>query len=278
MTSRTLFHVSDPHLGHSGGDQRAHAAETAWAHLHASVARERPDLVIITGDLVVDDPDDPTDRALAHARITALDAPVLVVPGNHDVGDHAHRAGLPADWHGTLVSEARVLTWEAQWGPSFWLRELDGWVLLGINAQILGSGLPAEQRQWEWLEREALPAVAGRQLLVFSHESLDARPETDGESDSWMAIPSAASARLEALLAPHRPVAVCAGHTHRHLDWRVSDIRGITAPSLTGAIPERSDMTAALGDQRPGWLRYTLENGALRVDQEVPTLMPTGAA
>ncbi|WP_051701488.1 metallophosphoesterase family protein [Mycetocola saprophilus] len=282
MTLPTLFHVSDPHLGHSGGDRRAHAAETAWAHLHASVSRDRPDLVIITGDLVVDDPDDPTDRALAHARITALDAPVLVVPGNHDVGDHAIRAGLPADWHGTLVSEARVLAWEALWGPSFWMRELEGWVLLGINAQILGSGLPAERRQWEWLERVALPAVSARPLLVFSHESLDARPETRresaAESDSWMSIPSAASSRLAALLAPYRPVAVCAGHTHRHLDWTVSGFRGITAPSLTGAIPERSDMTAALGDQRPGWLRYTLENGALRVDQEVPALTATGAA
>ncbi|RLP77961.1 hypothetical protein D9V32_01115 [Mycetocola tolaasinivorans] len=277
MTSFTLLHVSDPHLGHSGGDQRAHQAETAWASLHAEVARNRPDLVVITGDLVVDDPDDRADRALAHARISALEAPAYVVPGNHDVGDHTTRSGLPVDWHGSRVSDARVDAWEATWGPGHWLREHDDWVLLGINAQVLGSGLAAEARQWEWLELVALPAVSGRPLLVFSHESLDTRPETEGTVDSWMSIPTEASRRLWAMLEPHRPIAVCAGHTHRHLEWTHGCARGITAPSLSGAIPHRNDMTAAEGDQRPGWLRYTLDNRTLRVDRVAPGT-PTGPA
>jgi 3',5'-cyclic AMP phosphodiesterase CpdA len=75
---RLIAHISDLHFGHH---------DPALAEgLLASLDEARPDLVAVSGDL--------TQRARQHefvaartflARIKALDLPVLVVPGNHDV-------------------------------------------------------------------------------------------------------------------------------------------------------------------------------------------------
>jgi len=71
----TLFHMSDPHFGAEDG------AALAW--FAAAVARERPDMVVCTGDI--------TMRGVvrefeAAARWFAqLAPPVRIEPGNHDM-------------------------------------------------------------------------------------------------------------------------------------------------------------------------------------------------
>jgi 3',5'-cyclic AMP phosphodiesterase CpdA len=72
---RTIAHLSDLHFGRT--DPLVAAA------LLADLERRRPDLVIISGDL--------TQRARSHqfaearAFLSRVPAPVLVVPGNHDL-------------------------------------------------------------------------------------------------------------------------------------------------------------------------------------------------
>ena len=45
-----------------------------------------PDLLVVTGDIVLEDPDDADDREYAHAVLTGAPCPVLAIPGNHDIG------------------------------------------------------------------------------------------------------------------------------------------------------------------------------------------------
>ena len=72
---RTIAHLSDLHFGRHD--------EKAAELLLASLAQDRPDLTVITGDL--------TQRgrrwqfAAARAFIEKLPPPVIVIPGNHDV-------------------------------------------------------------------------------------------------------------------------------------------------------------------------------------------------
>src|SRR3546814_20140173 len=70
-----LFHVSDTHFG---VEDRAAAAWFA-----AAVHAERPDAVICTGDLT----QRATHRQYAQARewFAALEVPVMLQPGNHDM-------------------------------------------------------------------------------------------------------------------------------------------------------------------------------------------------
>ncbi|MFM5929730.1 MAG: metallophosphoesterase family protein [Novosphingobium sp.] len=74
-TPRLLFHVSDLHFGHE--DREA----LDW--FAAEIASARPDAVICTGDLTMRG----TAREFAAARewLAALDVPVMIEPGNHDV-------------------------------------------------------------------------------------------------------------------------------------------------------------------------------------------------
>lgn len=261
MTDLLIAHTSDLHIGRAAGPERHERGRSGWRQFRRFVDAVRPDLVVVGGDIVVDDPDDVADRREARNIIGRLPVPVVVIPGNHDVGDHPVRDGLPADWHGKPVSASRVADWEAEWGPSYWLRDLCGWRVVGINSQLFGSGLDREDQQWDWLEHRALPEDLQRPTLVVAHESLHLRPEHAGGTsgdDSWMSMPRDSSERLADLFR-RRPVRlVSSGHTHRHLEWAIGGIDQVTAPSLVGAIPSRPDMTTARGDAEPGWLCYRL--------------------
>ena len=74
--SARLLHVSDLHTGkrEDAGVQEA---------LGALVARVRPELVVASGDLTHRGRRDQHERA--HRLLTALGAPVVAVPGNHDL-------------------------------------------------------------------------------------------------------------------------------------------------------------------------------------------------
>jgi 3',5'-cyclic AMP phosphodiesterase CpdA len=76
VTVRHLLHISDVHFG------PAHRADLAEKVLEFA-ARHRPDLVVLSGDLT----QRAKPRQFQEARrfVDRLPAPVLVVPGNHDV-------------------------------------------------------------------------------------------------------------------------------------------------------------------------------------------------
>jgi len=43
--------------------------------------------------------------------------------------------------------------WQGHYGPSRWCRDLGAWRLIGIDTALLGSGLPEEEQQNQFLER-----------------------------------------------------------------------------------------------------------------------------
>ena len=71
-----ILHVSDLHVG-------AHESPDAGASLAALVERLRPELIVASGDLTHRGRRDQHERAGAFLR--ALGAPVVAVPGNHDI-------------------------------------------------------------------------------------------------------------------------------------------------------------------------------------------------
>jgi 3',5'-cyclic AMP phosphodiesterase CpdA len=70
-----LFHVSDLHFG------RADVQALDW--FAAAVREERPDAVIVTGDLTMRARS--SEYAAASAWLAALDVPLSIEPGNHDL-------------------------------------------------------------------------------------------------------------------------------------------------------------------------------------------------
>jgi uncharacterized protein len=114
----TLAQLSDVHLGLFVGEPEMRAAE-------ALVRRARPDLIVLTGDLIDHDPrhQDALGRLVARLLPLARDG-VMAVPGNHDyytgldvVVSTLERAGATV-----LINEGRVI---GQRGAAFALLGVD---------------------------------------------------------------------------------------------------------------------------------------------------------
>jgi 3',5'-cyclic AMP phosphodiesterase CpdA len=198
-----IIQISDTHLSHLGGVTTANLRQlAAWVN-----ATLHPDLIVNTGDVVAASPDQPLDRAWAREVHAAFDAPVVYVPGNHDVGEPG-----AAPWKGLGVTSERVAAHRAVFGPDHFAVRDGGWLVTGINSELLGSGLDEENQQWDWLERE-LSAVDFQRLLVFCHKPLWLPRTTP--SPAALTVPDEARERL-IVLAGDRLSAVGSGHLHRY--------------------------------------------------------------
>ena len=210
VTSR-IVQISDNHLSARHGYSRSN-----WEATVAHIGALAPDLVISTGDMVIDDPDEADTRAFARERFDRLPCPWLVVPGNHDVGD-----GPPTPWQDQPVTAERVEAFVDTWGMDRFVHDIDGWRLVGINGLLLGSGLDAlEQNQDEWLE-DTLAGADGRRLAIFAHKPF--YTERPDEPDTIMNVPIAARARVLRQLERHGVELIATGHLH---DARVRHAAG----------------------------------------------------
>ena len=199
-----IVQISDTHLSHHEGVTTVNLQLiAAWVNEHL-----RPDLIVNTGDVVAASPDQPLDRDWARKVHAAFDAPVVVLPGNHDVGEPGVDA---APWKDLRITSERLAAHCAVFGPSHFAVRDGGWLVAGLNSELLGSGLAEEQAQWQWLE-EQLAEPGFTRLLLFAHKPLwvpRAAP-----SPHSLTIPDDARDRLMAL-AGDRLAAVGTGHLHR---------------------------------------------------------------
>jgi 3',5'-cyclic AMP phosphodiesterase CpdA len=213
-----LVQVSDTHLTHLGGVVNSNF-ETLVEFVNDEL---RPDVVVSTGDLALLHPDSADDRETARRMHQAFDAPVLVIPGNHDVGEPGSDP-----WAGLGVSSARVESHTAAFGPDHWVDVVGGWALVGINSELLSSGLPEEVEQWAWLT-DVSTEVAGRPTILFSHKPLWPPVVAPGHT---LSIGDADRDRLLSLLQTVPLRAVGSGHLHRYQHHERDGLTVVSAPS-----------------------------------------------
>ena len=151
-----LIHISDPHLTSLEGVASAHLAgkrrlgHASWRfrrrHRHrrgnlddlcALVNDLRPDVIVVTGDLV--HLGLPAEIEEAADWLRALGSPdrVFVVPGNHDVYRADSWAAVEAHW-GDYLRLAPVLNGE----PAYWAKFPTRLSLDGVEIHGLNTGLP----------------------------------------------------------------------------------------------------------------------------------------
>ncbi len=148
--------------------------------------------------------------AVAHATYAALDAPLHVVPGNHDVGDKPHPwAPAPS------VSPEKHAVFRSHWGAPWWVVERDGIVLVGVDTPVLNSGLALEAEQWAWLE-DILAGLGGRRIFAFVHYPPFLLEPDEPEHYDNLAEP--ARGRLLDLFVDAGVEALFCGHVH-HPFW-----------------------------------------------------------
>jgi 3',5'-cyclic-AMP phosphodiesterase len=237
MRSLRLLQFTDMHLcGDPDGELRGIATLPAFEVTLEHAARRYParDAILLTGDLVQDDP-----GGYAHvARLLGGAAvPVVCLAGNHDLpGPMAHAlARDPFQMGGTLLRDRWLVVM------------LDSWVDNAVGGR-LGAG-----------QLGRLDALLGehhdRYALICLHHHPVAM-----QSDWLDGIGLADGAALLAVLARHANVrGVLWGHVHQALDTYVGGVHFMATPSTCSQFRPRSERFA-LDDRPPGY--RVLELGA----------------
>lgn len=248
-----LVQVADLHLG--AGEE--HHLDN-WNQILAWTERERPDLVVVNGDLVMGDPDDAVDRAYARSQIERLPVPYRILPGNHDIGDNVISGKMPQ-----RVNAARVASFRQHHGDDRWAFSSAGWGFIGLNSQLFGSaGLAEEAAQWDWLER-SLAGLAGSPVALFLHKPLflDHPSEADAADETLRqsCLDRASRLRLLALAQAHGVKLVSCGHKHQTRTFSLDGIYHFWAPST--ACVNGAPSALHWGTREVGFVEYRFGPG-----------------
>jgi len=171
----------------------------------------QPDLVIHLGDVVHPVPHLPTYGSASRVANEIMDrikAPLYYVPGNHDVGDKDNPT-VPSH----IVTEPYQEKFVEYYGPLYQSFDHRGVHFVLVNSPILGSGLPQEAEQRDWLEAD-LEEHRGARIHMFSH--YPPYIYAPNEPSNYDNIDEPARTWLLDLLKEHRVEAYFAGHVHHY--------------------------------------------------------------
>ncbi|MFS8115453.1 metallophosphoesterase [Rhizobium jaguaris] len=175
-----------------------------WEPLAQWIETNGADLIVHTGDLSVDGADKDEDIAFSMDLMRQISVPMLIVPGNHDVGH------LP----GSLqpVNPERLQRWRRLVGPDYWAEDLENWRLIGLDSLLMGFEDAEEQKQFDWLQ-EMLESRGDRRVALFAHKPLFVDEPNEGDTGYWSVRP-AQRRRLCDLISAHDVALFGSGHLH----------------------------------------------------------------
>jgi predicted phosphodiesterase len=255
-----LILVSDTHLA-----ERAVELNANWEVIHRWIRREAADKVVHLGDISAAGDRQNSDLRVAADILKSIELHPL--PGNHDIGDNPGPGAYGPDdaQHGNIITDSHLQAYRALFGQDYWSIALPGWQIIGLNAQLLGSGLAAEEVQREWLLHE-LAKGTGR-VGVMIHKPLYRNGASDTEVHERY-LPIAPRQRLLSDIR-HRDVAfIVSGHTHQTRRYVSEGIEHVWAPSTAFYLPD--SLQEAIGDKVVGALILDLQPSGCRFRLTVP--------
>ena len=210
--------ISDLHVAAPGGllyDRFDTGRCLARCVAHIRRLDPRPDLVLVTGDLVRDG--EPAEYRHLRELLSPLTMPVYLVPGNHD-----ERQALRSAFsdHAYLPREDSPMHYAVEGYP---LR------LLGLDTTVPGAtGGALDDGQLAWLDA-ALAAAPRQPALVFLHHP----PFRTGiPLFDRIGMDAASAERLGGIVARHPQIErITAGHVHRDIRVRWNGVVASVCPS-----------------------------------------------
>jgi 3',5'-cyclic AMP phosphodiesterase CpdA len=226
------------------------------------VAREFADsagahAVIFNGDLTINGTDSDAEITFAASALKSLRTRVMVLPGNRDVGDEP-----PGQDPDQIIDVDRLARWDSSFATDRWSLDGGGWRLVGVNAQLFGSGLMREDEQDNWLDEQL--STAGQPTALFLHKPLFLDSPTDDAVSSACMVPSA-RARLLDKINQSEVRLIVSGHLHQHRDRKFGGQRHLWVPSVASAASQARD-----GDSRCGLTVIDFSRNRVEVTIERP--------
>ncbi len=201
----------------------------------ALAAAREPAFAVHLGDvthtLPVLEAHGPTQRQ-ARELLRQLGCPLLVAPGNHDVGDKPRSRAAVA-----RTDRAAHDLFEDIWGPPWRSIDHGGCRFVVLDAPIMDTGSELEAEQWAWLEGQL--AGAERSFLFLHYPPFLLHADEPPNYDN---LNPPARARLLALCEQHGVEAVFAGHVHTFFHHRHGDTELWSLPSTAFCRPEYSEL------------------------------------
>ncbi len=258
-----IVQISDTHVSHRGGVPNRNL-ERVVDFVNQEL---RPDLVVNSGDIGILDPDAAEDRQVALRAHERFDAPVRFVPGNHDVGQSGHNP-----WMGISVTSDRVQRFRSDLGRDHWVEMVGGWAVVGLDSEVMGSGLSEEAEQWNWLADTA-KGLAGTATIVFLHRPLSPLVGSSASPDHALSLDEGDRDRLLAALQPVDLRAVGSGHLHRYTCDIEGDFAAVSAPSTAFIVNQKG---LGSGLVQLGVVEYSTDGDALDIKYRTTSLLEEG--
>ncbi len=241
-----IAQISDTHLSAT----HAYFLDNFRA-LADELARDRPDLIVHSGDVAFNAPAVEADLAFSREEMERLAVPWRIIPGNHDVGEAPRHARLDQP-----LTDARVAAWRRHFGPQWWQYDVGNWRLVGLDTSLFASDRPEEVEQRSFLA-EALGTRGTRPVLLFMHMP----PFVDAADDSR---PSTSCIPFEMRMSFLETCSrggvrqIACGHLHiyRQMRWREIDI--VWAPCTSFVHIARWQKHFG-GFARAGYVEWLLE-------------------
>jgi 3',5'-cyclic AMP phosphodiesterase CpdA len=227
--------IADTHLS-----ERSPECVANWHAASRAVGRLSPVLTVNLGDITLDGQAHPEELEFAALLVRQWSTPMLCVPGNHDVGDASGEAPLDSSLLAAYVD---------LFGPDHWARRAGTWLLLGVNAQLMGSGTVQEQAQWRWIEEQAELAGSQVRTALFLHRPV-LRPVASEVTRKGRYVTRAAWERLLQGPLSRSLRVVVSGHTHQYLDVIEAGVRHVWMPSSAFILPDH--MQSRIGEKLVG--------------------------
>jgi predicted phosphodiesterase len=246
MTGYRIIHVSDTHLS------RTHAYfYDNWRVFVDAMRADPPDLIVHTGDISLNGMHHADDLVFAQQELARLPGRVLILPGNHDIGDNPPDRGS-----GHTVNEERRQRWIDLFGPDWWCVDLDGWRIIGLDSQLFDSGMPAEREQWACLE-SVLAGAEGRQTLIFLHKPICYHDMAEQKVANYCLHPNVRHA-IAALLERHHVGTMASGHLHTYRVMEHGGLNMVWAPATAFINTAERGRPPITSMRRPGYLEFRL--------------------
>jgi 3',5'-cyclic-AMP phosphodiesterase len=213
----TVVQLSDPHIGADWSEDPATALARAITDVGRVLAVD-PDAVVVSGDIANSATD--AEYNQAHTLLSAFDAPVYVLPGNHD-----DREALRRHFDFPGAPDAGHLSYAVDLGQAR---------LVCLDTQRPGrDGGQLDADRLAWLDATLIEDTATPTLLAMHHPPL----VTGIPSMDSIAMPSDERWALARIVEAHRQVQViAAGHVHRAIIGALGGTPVVAIPSTDAQL------------------------------------------
>jgi len=246
VSAFTAFQVSDTHLSRTHG-----YFQDNWDAFVECVDEEKPDIVFVTGDMCFNGPANPDDLAYARQQMDRLSVPWRAIPGNHDIGDVPPDTKLKHP-----MNQERREAYRRQFGAEYWVEDRGDWRFIGLNAQLMASGLPDEPDQMTMLTK-ALASAGGRSLALLIHKPLYHASPDEPRTLLATVFPDPRKALLK-ICADYKVKLVASGHRHCYRSHRHGQTQLVWAPATAFVDTGKQDGDLPLV-RRAGFIRYRFD-------------------